>query len=413
MFRKHPLIEVLRRNKGNPRKLILMEPLWGIPFNLIAPFATLYMYTQGVSDIQIGLILSLAMVVQVFFSFFGGIITDKFGRKHTTMTGDFVGWTLACFIWAISHNFWLFLLAALFNCFEQINQTAWFCLLIEDADPKDLVSIYTWVYIAGLLAIFFAPISGLLIGSFTLVPVIRTLYVIFGVNMLMKIFITNRFCRETQRGMIRKAETKGVPLPKMLEEYRVLIPRVLKNKDVMKAIAVSAILHVTQLVNGSFFGLYVTQRLGLADRYLAFFPILNAAVMLIFMVFIQHRLSVVKFRIPMWSGLLIYVSCMVLLILTPIGNIPLVIVYVFFGAVANARVGPRKDALLQLNIEPAERARINSLIMAATIAIASPFGYIAGWLSGIDRRLPFVLTLSIFIIAVVIVGWIREPEVKK
>jgi Na+/melibiose symporter-like transporter len=230
--------------------------------------------------------------------------------------------------------------------------------------------------------------------------------------MLIKIFITNRFCRETQRGQIRKAETKGMPIAKMLEEYKSLLPRVLKNKDVMKVIAVSAIMHVALLVNGSFFGLYVTQRLGIAERYLAFFPILNAAVMLIFLVFIQHRLSIVKFRIPMWSGLFIYVACMVLLILTPVGNIPLVIAYVFFGAVANSLVGPRKDALLQLNIEPEERARINSMIMAATIAFASPFGYIAGWLSGMDRRLPFVFTLTIFIIAVVIVGRIREPEVK-
>ena len=121
-----------------------MEPLWGIPYNLIAPFATLYMYTLGITDVQIGLILSVAMVVQFFFSFFGGILTDKLGRKATTMLGDFFGWCVACLVWAISDNFWLFLIAVIFNSFEQINQTAWYCLLIEDAEPKDLVGIYTW-----------------------------------------------------------------------------------------------------------------------------------------------------------------------------------------------------------------------------------------------------------------------------
>ena len=70
---QHPLLQVLSNNKGNPRTLVLIEPLWGIPYNLIAPFATLYMYTQGVTDVQIGLILSITMFVQVFFSFFGGI----------------------------------------------------------------------------------------------------------------------------------------------------------------------------------------------------------------------------------------------------------------------------------------------------------------------------------------------------
>ena len=73
----HPLLRVLADNGGNPRTLILIEPLWGIPYNLIAPFATLYMYTQGITDVQIGLILSIAMVFQVLFSFFGGILSQR------------------------------------------------------------------------------------------------------------------------------------------------------------------------------------------------------------------------------------------------------------------------------------------------------------------------------------------------
>ena len=43
-LREHPLIQVLADNQGNPRTLVLIEPLWGIPYNLISPFATLYMY---------------------------------------------------------------------------------------------------------------------------------------------------------------------------------------------------------------------------------------------------------------------------------------------------------------------------------------------------------------------------------
>ncbi len=412
-LRKHPLIEVLRHNKGNPRTLILMEPLWGIPYNLIAPFATLYMYTQGITDVQIGLILSIAMFVQVLFSFFGGIITDKLGRKFTTIMGDFFGWSVACFIWAISDNFWFFLIAVLFNSFEQINQTAWFCLLIEDAEPKDLLGIYTWANIGGLVAIFFAPISGLFVSYFTVIPVVRVLYLIFALNMLIKVIITYKYCSETKQGKIRMAETKHTSVLKLLYEYKNLIPKVLKNREVLKVLSVCVILHITNLVNTNFFSLYVTQRLGIADRYLAFFPILNAAVMLIFMIGIQHRLDSVKFRIPMWIGLVLYAGCSILLIMAPKDRISLIILYVIVAAVANALVMPRKDTLLQLNINPEERARINALIMSFTIAFSSPFGYLAGWLSSFDRRLPFVFTFTIFIVAIIIVGSIRDPEFAK
>ena len=88
-WKQHALIRVLANNHGNPRTLILIEPLWGIPYNLITPFATLYMYTLGVTDVQIGLILSVTMAVQVVIAFWGGILTDKLGRKFTTMLGDF------------------------------------------------------------------------------------------------------------------------------------------------------------------------------------------------------------------------------------------------------------------------------------------------------------------------------------
>lgn len=410
-LREHPLLQVLAGNQGNPRTLVLIEPLWGIPYNLISPFATLYMYTQGVTDVQIGLILSIAMVFQVFFSFFGGILTDKLGRKFTTMMGDFFGWAVACLIWSVSNNFWLFLAAAILNCFEQINQTAWYCLLIEDAHPKDLVNIYTWVSIGGLVAVFFAPLSGLFVSAYSVVPVVRVLYFLFSLTMVTKMLITLKFCRETKQGQIRRAETKGVSVFQMLGEYRHLVPRLLKDKAVLKAVAVSVILYITNMVSTNFFSLYVTQRLGLSENYLALFPILNAAVMLVFMVGIQHRMSATKFRAPMWVGLVLYCVAALVLILSPADSLGFVLVYVFVAAVAAALVNPRKDALLQLNIDTQERARLNALIMASTIALSSPFGYLAGWLSSLDRRLPFAFTMLLFILAMVVIGRIQEPTV--
>lgn len=412
-LKAHPLLRVLADNRGNPRTLVLIEPLWGIPYNLISPFATLYMYTQGITDLQIGLILSITMVVQVLLSFFGGILSDKLGRKFTTMMGDFFGWAMACLVWAVSNNFWAFLVAALLNCFEQINQTAWYCLLIEDARPKDLVGIYTWVNIGGLVAIFFAPLSGLFISSYSIVPVVRVLYILFALTMLIKTFITFRFCRETKQGQIRRAETRGVSILHMLGEYRQLIPSLLKNRSVLKAVAVSVILFITNMVSTNFFGLYVTQRLGLSENFLALFPILNAAVMLIFMVGFQHRMNAAQFRLPLWIGLALYAVGALVLIFSPADSLLFVLLYVFVAAVAAALVNPRKDALLQLNLTSQERARLNALIMASTIALSSPFGYLAGWLSSLDRRLPFVFTLLLFVAAILVVCRIQEPQVEE
>ena len=90
---------------------------------------------------------------------------------------------------------------------------------------------------------------------------------------------------------------------------------------------------------------------------------------------------------------MLYAVAALVLIFSPADSLGFVLIYVFVAAVAASLVNPRKDALLQLNINPQERARLNALIMASTIALSSPFGYLAGWLSSLDRRLPLCSAL--------------------
>jgi MFS family permease len=407
-LREHPLIDLLLTSKGNPKVLMLLEPLWGVPHSLIAPFATLYMFTQGVTDVQIGLILSISMFVQVFFSFFGGIIADKLGRKTATILGDFFGWSVACLVWALSSNFWLFLIAVLLNSFEYINQTAWQCLLVEDAREKDILGIYNWVTIGGLVSVFVAPLSGFLIDRFSLVPVMRVLYAVFSLNMLIKAYITLRCTTETRQGVIRMEQTKSVPVWKMVYEYKGLVGRVFKDKAAVQIMAVTVMLHIAVMVNSSFLSLYASTRLGVADRMLAFFPILRAVVMLFFMFVVQHRLEHIRLKIPMWIGLVIYDACQAMLVFTPPGQLALVVLYIVLEASANALVMPRKDAMLATSIDPKERARIMALVTSFMIAFSSPFGYLAGVLSSVDRRLPFVFTCGLYLISMIVVSRMKE-----
>ena len=116
---------------------------------------------------------------------------------------------------------------------------------------------------------------------------------------------------------------------------------------------------------------------------------------------------------PQWIGLTLYSIAALVLIFSPSGHLGFVLLYVFLGAVASALVGPRKEALLQLNLDPQERARLNALIMASTVALTSPFGYLTGWLSSIDRRLPFAFACLLFIAAMLVIRTIQEPSVQE
>jgi hypothetical protein len=64
---------------------------------------------------------------------------------------------------------------------------------------------------------------------------------------------------------------------------------------------------------------------------------------------------------------------------------------------------PRRDSIIALLVEADERARINSIVNVLTFAAAIPFGYLAGWLSDTDRRLPFALDIVFFVLAFIVV----------
>jgi len=70
--------------KGNAKACIWTEPLWGIPFNLYTPFFTVYMFSLGILDAQIGILITAGRLVQMIAAIFGGVLTGKFGRRLTT-----------------------------------------------------------------------------------------------------------------------------------------------------------------------------------------------------------------------------------------------------------------------------------------------------------------------------------------
>ena len=389
--------------KGNPKLLLLMEPLWGIPFYLITPFVTLYMQARGITDIQIGILLSIGMAVQTVFASFGGILTDKIGRKKMSIITDALGWGVPALIWSVSGNFWMFLIAAVFNSAEQIAQTAWVCLLNEDAEEEHIVNIWSWILIAGQISVFFAPVSGLFIRNTSIIAVMRVLYLIFALSMFAKAFITYRFARETKRGKIRMQETKGLSILRMFAEYSRLIPRIFENKATVLTLFVMIGLRCTSMITDSFFPLYATSKLHVEESLLAIFPIFRAVVVLVFFFAASKVLNRISFKIPLVAGLVSYTLCQVLLIMCKPGNLWVLFIYAFVEAVSFALVVPRKEAMLVYYVDVKERARILSLLLTVTLLISTPFGYIAGKLSSVNRQYPFYLSVTIFAVMAVVI----------
>jgi MFS family permease len=397
-MKQHSLINTLLSLRGNPRGCVYTEPLWGIPFNLYSPYISIYMIAIGLSEKEIGLIASIGAVVQVFFAIFSGTITDKLGRRLTTLIFDIVAWSIPALISAIAQNFWYFLGAAIINGVWRITHTSWSCLLVEDAEPDQLVDIYSWIYIANLIVGFVSPLAGFLINAFTLVPTVRGLYIFAAVMFTVKAVATYLMTEETAQGKIRMHETRDQHLGSILVEQFGILGEILRTPQTLYTAAIMLIFSIYSLISGSFWGVIVTKKMLFPDDSLAFFQFIRAMVMIVFFFVVMPRLSKLHFKLPMAGGFLLFVVSQWLLIMVPEKNYWLLGLSVFLEACSFATVSPLIDRITVVTIDAKERARILSILSVGIILLTSPFGWIAGNLSTINKDLPFVLNIGLFIL---------------
>ena len=402
--KRHPLIQTLVELKGNPKLCIYTEPLWVIPFNLYIPFVSVYMAALLLSDRQIGLVASVNMLFRALAALFSGAVTDKLGRKLTTLIFDVASWSIPCLLWALSQNFWWFIAAAAFNGMMQITDNSWTCLLVEDAKKEAMVKIFSLLHMVAQMAVIFAPLAAILVNQLTIVPAMRILYFFSFLSMTTKFIILYRYCDETEVGKTRKRETADMSIWQIMSGYGLIFKRIFASRDMVLALAITTIFSITWMVSGNFFGLYVTGTLLIPEHLLAYFPILRSLVIAGFLFFILPRLEKFGFRYPMLIGLIIFVISNIILVFTPAESLYILLITVVLDAIAYGFVIPRSDSLTALLIEPSERARIRGLMMVMVLGMSIPFGYLAGWLSDMDRRLPFVLCAAFLVLIFTIIA---------
>ena len=356
------------------------------------------MLALGLTDGQIGLIVSVGLFLQIFWAMLSGAITDKLGRKRTTLIFDLISWSLPCLIWAIAQDITYFFAAAIVNSLWRIVHNSWQCLLVEDTDPELLVDVWSWIYIGGLVAAFFSPLTGWLIDRFTLVPTMRGLFLFAFVMMTAKALTTNSMVTETRQGVIRMQETKGQPLFAVLSGSGKVLKQVLNTPSMLLVTVLLLVVSIGRMVQGTFWSVLVTEKLQIPPEHLAYYPLARSMTMLLVFFLVMPRLRNMDLRKPMIWGFVGLIVSQVILISVPAKNYTLLLVATVLEACSTPIAITLLEKLVVLTIDAKERARIMAIVYMVVIVFTSPFGWIAGQISEINRSLPFVLTIILFAI---------------
>lgn len=400
----HPLIDTLIHSRGNERACVMTEPLWGIPYNLYAPFAAVYMAALGMDPLMIGVTATVFTVSQMVWALLGGVLTDKLGRRFCTFVFDCFCWSIPVLLWMFARNQYWFLTAALLNGMYRVTENSWSLLLVEEAPESKLVPLYSLVNIAGLLAGFVAPISYFFVERYTLIPTMRVLYGITFVLMTAKFVILYICSHETEIGRRRQQEFRGRSMMIHLMDSRHVLLKMLKTRRVMLTVALLACYGAIRSVNDNFWPLLLTEKLGIEGKYLSVFATLRSLALMAAYFLLATRLDVRRFKKPLMAAFGCLGAVQAMLVVLAKGSFLLLGLGVLMEALSLSVLAPLTASLQMMNVDKEERARMNGLFLAMCLLITSPIYALAGALSQIDRSLPFVLTLCLSGLALVLSG---------
>ncbi|ATH92281.1 transporter [Bacillus glycinifermentans] len=130
------------------------------------PFLAIYLtQVKGASAGFAGAVIAASSLVGIAASFYGGYVSDRFGRK-TIMLLSIFGWTLVFVGFALADNVWtFFLMNALNGLCRALFEPTSRALLSDVSKPDTRLFVFNLRYTAINLGVVFGPLLGLYLGS--------------------------------------------------------------------------------------------------------------------------------------------------------------------------------------------------------------------------------------------------------
>lgn len=405
---------LFRRIQGNARGCLTYEPLFILPYSMLQMYISVYMFQLGVSEKQIGFVTSIGLILQIFTSFLSGYLTDRMGRRRALFYFDIISWSIAALVWAVSQNFWFFLIAAVINSLQRVPNTAWYCLLIEDTEPKDRSIVFRILQLISVIGGLFAPLGGLLVSHFTLVPAMRMMYLLFGVSVTIMLIARNFATHETEIGIRKRKESQAGQLKNTFQEYLMTIKLILSSPLLLLVFGVYMFFNFQVTIENTYLSIYLVEALHIKASYIAIFPAVSSIAMLGLMFLVIPRFNEAKpSRYIIWGFSLAIVSKVILITVAPHQIIP-VIISTMLAASGTIIASPYLEAAVANAIHDERRAKMFSILQVLVLIFISPAGIIGGWAYGVNPRLPFILMMVSFVLGIgLMVGIIFKETSQK
>lgn len=374
----------------NARASIKLEPLWALFGPLVTYFMPLYQKELGLSEVQMGAINSVAIATGFVFYALASPITNKLGRRYTSIIFDSIAWSIAMLVWAFSRSFGWFLLAQVLNSVVRIVVVSWNLLITEDATERERAAIYGWIYVIGAFGGLSTFLGGIIIQKFGLVPSMRIIFILGSMSMSIMFILRFIWTTETAPGLYLKDKLKNESFFKLVVQQIPSARDALKDKNFLLMtgiyILASAVLSI------DFFRiLFLTETKSIPSWAISIIPATGAlSCMAVFFLLLPSRKNVPHVQ-SLKNGFLLSFLFQGAFLLIPHRSAIFAIIIVSGLQTCYFLIQTFRDTVFMNMVRSDQKSELFSLVQALMLFFTIPMGWLAGWLFEISQDLPFIL----------------------
>lgn len=380
---------------------------------MFSTYATLYMYELGLTELNIGWITTIGLIVQVFSSLLSGYLTDRLGRKRAILYFDLLSWSLATLLWAFSQNLWFFAAAAVINGFQRVPHIAFYCLIVEDTRPADRTYVFTLLQIIGVIGGLFAPLGGLLVHQYGMVTGMRIMYVLAFLFMTFQFVGRHLTTRETEAGIRKRQETRELGLRESMIEYGGAFRDLGAERNLLLIFGVYILFNFQATLKSTYLYLYLADYIHLDSGILSMFPAVSSVIMLLTLWLLMPRIPDQSASRAMMAGFGLSALSNAMLVVYPSASFVWIGLSTILAAVGLMISSPYLEAAVQNAIEDEKRAKVFSMLSVLILVFTAPAGIIGGWAYKLDPRIPLWLVTAAFVASYLLLHLYRRRTAYK
>ncbi|MFC4452442.1 MFS transporter [Deinococcus sonorensis] len=373
----------------NARNCILLEPLWAVFGVVVIYYAPLYMRGVGLSSTQIGLLGSITVACSFVFQALAAPITNRMGRRRTSLLWDLVSWTVPMVVWGLAHSFVAFLIAAALSASNRIVAVSWSLLVIEDVPQPKRARVFGILNLINAFCGLLTPLVGLLIARLGVVPALRGVYLLGAVGMTVMFYWRNAVTQETRSGEAAMQQHRDLkPWESMRHTFQ-LVPALARGG--LPGVVAFYVLTMFAEQMGLFQILLFKETLGFGAQALSLVPVAGAVVTILMYALVLRRLDHVPAERTLVFTRLLGLAGAVLILFIPAGNLSALLLVVSLLGAVTFLTQTYRDTVLFSHLPAHGTADLYSAVQTLTMLCSIPAAGLAGALYSVQPRLLFVM----------------------